>query len=259
MRRTLPFALGLMLAAAACGPSEVVVTMEIEVPNPEGEGMVMTPLSDIEVQLIPFDRDAVFDSMATAYGTPEPEVPPELVEERNRVQEAQADWDAANRRWAMIRDTLQKLNETMEQFSRGEARYVALFREWQDWDSQYGAAEREVDSTFAIFDEIQRGTLRASDSIRILQENWADEAFTDVGTVFTEKQLMTGLDWVVDTTDASGVARGNLMVKPGQYWVHARYELPYTELYWNVPITVEGGEPMTVRLTRENAQERIKL
>jgi hypothetical protein len=259
MRRTLPFALGLMLAAAACGPAEVVVTMEIEVPDADGEGTAVRPLSDVEVQLIPFDRDVVFDSMSTAYGTPEPEVPSELIEQRNRVQAAQAEWDAANRRWATIRDTLQKLNETMEQYSRGEARYVALFREWQDWDSQYGAAEREVDRTFAIFDEMQRGTLRASDSVRILQENWADDAFADVGTVFANKHRTTGLDWVVDTTDASGVARGNLMVKPGQYWVHARYEMPYTELYWNVPITVEGGEPMTVRLTRQNAQERIKL
>jgi hypothetical protein len=259
MRRILPFALSLMLAAAACGPSEVVVTMEIEVPNPDGEGTVSRALSDVEVQVIPFDRDAVFDSMTTAYGTPEPDVPPELIERRNEVQEAQAEWDAANRRWATIRDTLQKLNTAMEQYSRGEARYVALFREWQDWDSQLGAAQREVDSTFAVFDELQRGTIRASDSVRIMQENWADDAFADIGTVFANRQRATGLDWVVDTTDASGVARGNLMVAPGQYWVHARYELPYTELYWNVMIDVEDGEPMTVRLTRENAQERIKL
>ena len=69
----------------------------------------------------------------------------------------------------------------------------------------------------------------------------------------------TGLDLAVDTTDASGVARGNLRVAPGQYWVHARYELPYTELYWNVPIDVVRGEPIQVRLTRENAEERISL
>ena len=41
--------------------------------------------------------------------------------------------------------------------------------------------------------------------------------------------------------------------------MYARYELAYTELYWNVLITVESGDPMQVRLTRENAQERIKL
>jgi hypothetical protein len=248
-----------MLAAAACGPAEVVVTMEVEVPNPEGEGMVTRPLSDIEVQVIPFDRDLVFDSMTNAYGTPEPDVPEELLQRREEVQAAQAEWDEATRRWSTIRDTLQKLSDEMEQYSRGEATYVALFREWQDWDSQYGSAEREVERSFAIFDSLQQGTIRESDSIRILQENWADDAFADIGTVFSLKQRATGLDWVVDTTDASGVARGNLRVKPGTYWVHARYELPYTELYWNQMITVERGEPMTVTLTRANAQERIKL
>lgn len=259
MRRTVAFALSLLLSAAACGPAEVVVTIEIEVPNPEGEGTVVRPLSDVEVQLIPFDRDVVFDSMTTAYGTPEPDVPQELIERREVVQEAQAAWDEANREWSTIRDTLQKLNTAMEQYSRGEARYVALFREWQDWESQLGAAQREVDQTFAAFDSLQQGTIRESDSIRILQDNWADDAFAGVSDIFAAKLRESGLDWVVDTTDASGVARGNLMVKPGTYWVHARYELPYTELYWNEMITVEGGEPMTVRLTRENAQERIAL
>ncbi len=259
MRRTVAFALSLLLSAAACGPSEVVVTIEIEVPNPEGEGTVVRALSDVEVQLIPFDRDAVFDSLTQAYGTPEPEVPQELIDRRGVVQEAQARWDEANRTWSTIRDTLQKLNTAMEPLARGEARYVTLFREWQEWESQLNAAEREVNAAFEEFDSLQQGTIRESDSIRILQDNWADDAYADVGTVFAEKARTSGLDWVVDTTDANGVARGNLMVKPGTYWVHARYELPYTELYWNHMITVEGGEPMTVRLTRENAQERIAL
>lgn len=259
MRRTLPFALSVLLAAAACGPAEVVVTIEIEVPNPEGDGTVIRPLSDVEVQLVPFDRDAVFDSMQSAYPEPEPDVPQDLIDRREVVQQAQARWDEANRRWSTIRDTLQQLNDALAQYSRGEAAYVALFREWQDWESQLGAAEREVNQTFAEFDSLQQGTIRESDSIRILQDNWADDAFAEVGTVFSLKHRESGLDWVVDTTDASGVARGNLQVAPGTYWVHARYELAYTELYWNEMITVERGEPMTVRLTRANAQERIKL
>lgn len=259
MRRTLPVALGLLLATAACGPAEVVVTMEIEVPNPDGEGTITRQLSDIEVQLIPFDRDAAFAEMATAYGTPEPEIPQELLDRRAEVQAAQMEWDEANRRWATIRDTLQTLNTAMEEYNPAEPTYRALFREWQDWESELGAAEREVERTFEAFDSLQQGTIRESDSVRILQENWADEAFADIGTVFNEQQRATGLDWVVDTTDASGVARGNLNVKPGTYWVHARYEMAYTELYWNVMITVEGGEPMTVQLNASNAQERIKL
>ena len=91
-RRSLPFAASLLLAVAACGPAEVVVTIEIDIDSPDGEGMISHALSDVEVQLIPFDRDAVFDSMATAYGTPEPPIPEELVTARGEVRVAQEEW-----------------------------------------------------------------------------------------------------------------------------------------------------------------------
>ena len=259
MRSTLPFALSLLLAAGACGPTQVVVTMELDVANPDGEGTINQALSDIEVRLVPFDRDAVFDSLTTAYGTPEPDVPPELIERRSEVQAANEEWQSNSRRWQTIRDTLQALNAALEQFSRGESRYVALFREWQDFDGQLGAVERQMESSFERFDALQQGTIRSSDSVRILQDTWADDAFADIGIVFANKASASGLDFPTDTTDASGVARQHLRVRPGVYWVYARYELAYTELYWNVRIEVVGGEPLTVALTRSNADERIKL
>ncbi len=258
MRRTLPYMLGLLLAAGACGPAEVVVTMEIDVPNPSG-GSVPLALSEIEVQLLPYDRDAVFDSMTTAFGTPEPAIPPDLLAARAEVQMAQETWAASQSRWNILRDTLQTLSSALEQYSRGEAQYLMLFQEFQDFDNEYSSVERQVEADFAEFDRLQQGTIRASDSVRIVIDQWADEAFTDVGTVFREKQLETGLDVAVDTTDASGIARTNLRVRPGQYWVHARYELTYSELYWNVPITVEGGDPVQIRLTRDNADDRPLL
>jgi hypothetical protein len=114
-----------------------------------------------------------------------------------------------------------------------------------------------MNDAFEEFNELQRGTIQRSDSMRIVMDNWAEEAFADVGEVFNEKQRASGLQLAVDTTDATGMVR--LTAAPGQYWVHARYELPYSELYWNVPVTLERGEPTQVVLTRENAEERIKL
>ena len=257
MRRTLPFAVALLLAAGACGPAELVVTAEVDVDNPEGEGMVTRALSDLEIQLLPFDRDAVFDSLEAAYPEPEPEIPQDLLDAREAVQEAQARWRAAETRWNNLRDTLQKLSSAMEQYSRGEARYVAMFREFQDLDSQLGRVEREMNRAFEEFNDLQKGTIQRSDSMRIMMDNWADEAFADALEVFRAKEMASGLRTVVDTTDASGVVR--FRVKPGKYWVHARYGLPYTELYWNVPVTLERGDPFQLRLTRENAEERIKL
>jgi hypothetical protein len=259
MRSHLPYAMALLLGAGACGPAEVVVSMEIEVPNPDGGGTMQLALSDIEVQLLPFDRDAVFDSLTRAYPEPEPDVPSELIAAREAVQAAQAEWDASQRRWGLVRDTLQALSSALEQYNRGEAQYLLLYREFQDFDSQLSGLETQMNRSFAVFDSLQRGTIRASDSVRIIQDNWADGAFADVGTIFREKQRASGLTAAVDTTDASGIARGNFRVPPGQYWVYARYSMTYTELYWNVPVTVERGDPVQVTLTRQNAEERIRL
>jgi hypothetical protein len=259
MRSHLPYAIALLLAAGACGPAEVVVSMEIEVPNPDGGGTMQLAVSDIEVQLLPYDRDAVFDSLTRAYSVPEPDVPTELVQAREAVQAAQAEWDASQRRWGLVRDTLQALSNALEQYSRGEAQYLLLYREFQDFEGQLAGLETQMNQSFARFDSLQQGTIRASDSVRIIQDSWADDAFADIGTVFRERQLASGRDIVVDTTDASGIARGNLRVRPGQYWVYARYPMTYTELYWNVPVTVERGEPVQVTLTPANAEERIRL
>ena len=258
-RSTLPFTMGLLLAAAACGPAEVVVTIEIDVADPSGDGTITRALSEVEVRLVPYDRDAVFDSMIAAFGTAEPSVPEDLVAARDEVRRAQEAWQQSQTRWNIIRDTLQKLNTALEQYSRGESRYVALFREWNDFEAELGGVDREMTQSFDRFTELQQGTIRASDSVRILQENWGDEAFAGVGDVFLAKSRASGLQETTDTTDAMGVARTHLRVAPGQYWVYARYELAYTELYWNVMITVERGDPIQVRLTGENADERIKL
>jgi hypothetical protein len=249
--------MALLLAAGACGPAELVVTVEVDMVNPEGEGTITRALGDLEVQLLPYDRDAIFDSLEAAHPEPEPEIPQELLAARDQVAQAQQQWQNTTNRWNTLRDTLQKITETMGQYSRGESRYVALYNEFRDFDSQLGQVERGMEAAFARFDSLQRGTIRQSDSVRILQENWGDEAFVDFGVVAAAKLRESGLDVAVDTTDASGIAR--VQAPPGSYWVHARYELPYSELYWNIPVTLNRDAPLELRLTRENAQERVKL
>ncbi len=258
-RRILPIALGILLAATACGPAEVVVTVEIEMEDPAGRGTLVRPLENLQVQLLPYDRDLVFDSLQAAHPTPEPPVPPQLLAARESVAAAQERWRAGERRWNTLRDTLQKISDTMRPYSRGEARYVQLFEEFTRFEAELDRVEAETKAAFAEFSELQLATLRQSDSLRLLREAWSDEAFADADAVFLARLRASGLEARTDTTDASGVARDNLKVQPGRYWVHARYEMPFTELYWNVPVQVERGDPVQVRLTRANAQERIKL
>jgi len=246
------------MAAAACGGGSVVATAEIEVANPDGEGMVVRPLADIEVELIPFDRDAIFDSLTAAFATPEPQIPADLLEAQEAIAAAQEEWRNAETQWATLRDRLQSITEQMEGMARGEAQYVALFREFQDEESRLATVERQKNRAFDAFTALQEGYISRADSMRFAQEDWADEAFADFWPVFDMKLRERGRQMVVDTTDAGGIA-GPMEVPAGQWWVHARHELPFSVLYWNLPITVEGKEPIQVMLTRSTAMVRPKL
>ncbi len=238
---------------AACGPGEATVTAELDVEGPDG-GTVARPLADMEIQLLPFDRDQIFDSLGAAASTPEPPIPQDVLDAQNEVAAAQQTWRDTETRWNTLRDTLQSLTDALDRLNRGESRYVALFREWQDLDRQYQQMDRQVQTAFSRFEELQAATISRIDSVRFIREDWADQAFADYFTVMSAKIAASGLDPVVDTTDAQGLIE--IAADPGQYWVYARHELPYNELYWNIPVTLARGEPLQLRLSRENAQVR---
>lgn len=246
-----------VVVLAACGPAQLDVTVEREIPDPDSEGTMVRPLEEVEVRLLPFDRDVVFDSLAEAYPEPEPAIPDSVLAAQVAVQEAQQRWRTAESRWQSTRDRLQEINREMRGLNRGEARYVALFREFQDLDAQLNRFQRQVDQTFKAFNDLQSSSLEAAEQIRLRREQWAEEAFAEAGEVFQRRLEATGREIQVDTTDAQGMVQ--FRVPPGQWWVHARFELPYQELYWNKPIQLERGDPTTFTLNESNAEKRPKL
>ena len=254
--KVLPALLGVALLTA-CGPTQVVVTAEIS-PDDPSQGGEPRPLGDLEVRLFPYDRDAIFDSLTAVAATPEPPIPDSVLDAQNQVASAQQTWRDAEARWNVLRDTLQTINDALDGLSRNQAQYRVLFADFQDLDAEYTRVERQRDAAFESFTSLQAASIAAAEETRLLREQWADQAFSDVDEVMTRHQQASGLQTLYDTTDASGVADG-FEARAGDYWVTARYELPYTELYWNVPLTVVGGEPAQVRLTRDNATVRPKL
>lgn len=250
-------AIGILATVAACGQGQAVVTAEIEAPDPEAGGTMRLALSGLEVHFLPYDRDAVFDSLEAAHPDPEPEIPDSLLAAREEVARAQQEWRQAETRWNNLRDTLQSLSDEMDQYSRGENRYIELFRQFQDLEGELDQVEEEMNQAFERFDSLQQGIIAQSEQIRLQREDWADEAFADAATVIERKIDEAGREPVVDTTDASGSV--NVSLGPGEWWVHARHELSYSELYWNEPISVERGATIELLLNRENAEERPAL
>lgn len=253
MRRSTRFGLaGLIaiLASTACGQGQVSIVVELE---DEGGGDARL-LEDIEVRLLPYDRDHVFDSLTRVAPTPEPEIPDELLAARDEIAEAQREWSETESRVGVLRDTIQKLRSQMNELNPAMNAYKELFQQVDPMITELEQRDRNVAALFERFNDLQQANIEQMNEVRAARDNWADQAFRDVGEVITALIEASGLDEAADTTGVDGAALVELA--PGQYWVYARYELLYDELYWNLPVTVERGNPVVVRLNRANATMR---
>ncbi len=242
------------LVLAGCGPAEIVITTEVESEDPETGELMARPLPDLEVQLVPFDRNAIFDSLAAAAPEPEPELPAHLIDARDNIADAQERWREAEIEWQEARDRLEEINAEMEQYSPAETRYRELFMEFNDVEDAMVAAENRRDEAFSEFTTLQDEAFEELEEFRLRLEAWEDVAYADYGEVVAQKLSEQRRDIVVDTTDANGRVR--MHPDTGDWWVHTRYRLPFDELYWNVPVALERGEPHELRLVEENAEIR---
>jgi hypothetical protein len=257
MRRTLILATAVAAASlAACGGGEVVVQAELEQEMADGTTETMT-LSEMQVRLIPFDRDAIFDSLSQAYPEPEPEIPDSIFDLRDRVIEAQQEWREAEAEWRVMYDSLQAISNRMDGMDEGSGEYFALFQEFNEVEGIANDLEDASSEQFDEFNELQQRLNISSREITIARRNWADAAFQPVDSIFGARYEELGLEPQWDTTNASGIARFN-GVDAGEWWVNARYDRQFDELYWNVPVQVDG-DSVLVELTETNAEVRQKM
>ncbi|MEX2526593.1 MAG: hypothetical protein WEA09_03050 [Gemmatimonadota bacterium] len=246
------------LALVACGGGQVVVTAEIDVEDPETGERVTRPIADTEIRAIPYNRDAIFDSLAAAYPEPEPVIPDSVLQAQAQVQEAQEEWRNAEAAWGASRERLQEINDELEGLNPAEGRYRVLFMDFQDFEDRMVAAERTMNSAFEEFTSLQQASLAAAEEARLARELWEDVAFENFGLVAEQHERASGRATLADTTGADGVVTFQNL-KPGTWWITSRYELPFTELYWNIQVEVETGDPIEIRLNRSNAEIRPKL
>jgi hypothetical protein len=240
---------------AGCGSPGVDVTVEIDVLDPETGQMVARPATSLPIQLVPFDRDVIFDSLTRAAARPEPGFPMELQIMQDSLFAAQEEYRNAEVEWLTIRDRLQTIRREMDQYSPAEGAYRVLFNEFNELEGRERNADRRRNSAFERAETLQRSVLDDLNQARILQEQWEDEAFADYGDVVAARIRDARREMLADTTDAMGQAR----LRPktgGVWWVVARYRLPTEELYWNIRVDLEKGDPLQLQLTRQNAEVR---
>lgn len=257
MKRVLALPLlTLLMGSAACGKTQVVAEVTM-VEDSIGQSI---PLPEVPIQLLPYDRDAIFDSLEAAYGTPEPPIPPDLIAQRQQIVAAQQEQTELETRLQSLQDSLRVVSERTQQMQEQNLldtpEYREVFETFSRLDREVESVKQAVDSAQARVTALQQATIARADSLRAVRDAWADEAFRDFQQVADAKIEQRGVEPVADTTNADGIAV--FEVPEGQWWVYGRYALPYEELYWNEPIEVTG-DSIHIELNEENAERRPVL
>lgn len=255
MKRTSSSSLALfLLALGGCGPAELIITAEVGVMDPETGNPISRSVEDLEIQLLPFDRDQIFDSLTAAAASPEPQMPAALQVARDSITAAQQEWREFESRWLALREQLTQLSNELEQYNPAEAQYRVLFNEFNDLEAEYATAEATKDQAFERFDRLQQATFSELEEFRAVLMGWEEQAFAPYGEAVGMKLQLSGQEILADTTDATG--RADFAADAGEWWIYARYPLATEELYWNEPVNLERGDPVEVPLTRDNAAVR---
>ncbi|MDH3732702.1 MAG: hypothetical protein OEU54_04175 [Gemmatimonadota bacterium] len=230
---------------AACGAS---LTVEV---TTEGAGGEATPVANLEVQFLPYDRDSLFSALASDAGTPEPQVPADVQARLDSVQALQATWRDAEATWNDAREQLRQLSDRLGSVDRRSSEYRQMFDQFNGMERQERAANQTRQSAFQAFTDLQSIAQTQLDSVRAVIESWEDVAFADFVDVEASLLQALGQEVHFDTTDVDGLITRSL--GGGDWWIHARVAAPAGELYWNV---LSGGVD-TLRLNPGNAEQRL--
>ncbi len=237
-----------LLAFSACNRA---TELAVQAASEGADGEVMAQ-GQLVVQALPFDRDSIFQALASQAAAPEPQPPADLIELRDSVSVARQRWTEAEAAWNEMRSELQSLSERMRNMDRASREYANLFSRFDELDSQVGRLERVQTRYFEAFTGLQ-GTYRArADSFNAVLQAWEERAFVDYPEA--RDSLIEVLGEVLeDTTDDSGWAY--FRVPRGTWWIYARTKLVFEELYWNVPYASAGGTD-TLVINESNAEVR---
>lgn len=242
--------LALMVPAlAACGGGEVTVRVVTE-----GD-TARQPVEDLVISFLPYDRDSIFGALTAQAEEPEPQVPEDLLEQYDRVQQAQQTWREAESRWAIFRDSLKQLSQAMEGLDRRSREYLQLFEQFNELEGQERQLNAQKDRLFERFDSLQTATVSRADSMQAVIRAWEEIAFEDYVDITDSIIEARGVEVREDTTGAGGYASASL--PSGPWWAYTRYQLPFEELYWNLRVDTVFGD--TIILSRENAEVRRRM
>ena len=215
------------------------------------------PIADLDVVALPFDPDRILDSLTAAAPTPPPAFPELKQEMEAYTPPADDPYEALNRPWRLLRDSVEALSDSLFAMDRTSPGYAAAYARFR---TLYGrlserAAERDRALRRVNGDRVAlaRRAATAADSLRA----WEYTAFAAYPELAGEAVVTSGRDVVEGTTVEHGLAV--LALAPGRWWLIARtpdVANPFMEYYWSVPATATRVLPIRVPITPANGVRR---
>ncbi|MBI4513514.1 MAG: hypothetical protein HY702_05330 [Gemmatimonadetes bacterium] len=215
-------------------------------------------IDKLVLELLPYNRDSIFDALARQAATPEPQIPEDLLVQRDSVAALRDLWTQSESQWNAVRDELLKLSERMRTMDRGSREYFQAFTRFTDLEQRERTLSRAKDEAFRSYDALQKRYGARADSIKVVRFAWEDEAFARYGEITEGLPKTLKRETYADTTSGGGYATFR-NVRNGRWYLYTRYELPFQELYFNIPVEIRGGSRDTLMLTRDTAELRPLL
>lgn len=237
----------MLLSSIACAEGDLTVRLSLD-----HEG-----LSGVQIAAVPFDPEAILDSLAVNTADPQPTfavLEAELFAFEPSDDEALA---AINEPWLALRDSVADLSESLQAMDRAGAAYAAAYERFR---TQYAAftlrtaqRDRELSTLDGNAVELARWAQAAADTLR----TWERRVYAPYDSLASAALAASGKEAHALTTDAQGTV--HVTLEPGTWWLVVRRadtENPFLEYYWNARVRVNGLVPTVFPLTERHARRR---
>jgi hypothetical protein len=238
-----------MLVSASCEEQTRIV---VDVTWDSGD-----PIVDLPLTALPFNPDHLLDSLTTAADAPAPAFPALEVEMRAYERPDPDPYEAVNRPWLALRDTVAALSDSLMQRARTDPGYAADYDRFRQLYARLAqrAAERDRALRDVNGDQVAlaRRVAVAADSLRA----WEYQAYAAYPEAAAAAVVHSGRTVVEGVTDRAG--RLALDVESGRWWIVGRIadpDNPFMEYYWNVPVTATRVVPVRLPIASGNARWR---
>lgn len=220
--------------------------MRASIPDLDGNE---TPLANLALVVLPYDRDSILHSLEARAPTPRPHVR-ELDSLFAAWREPFARFAALSYRTHDLEDSLARIRSRLDSLPRNAPEYQTWYRRFGALNDSLDRLQRAAEPVRRELDRLRRTVVPRIDSLRREVTRWENSTFQgyeSLAGLFTRTA-----NPAADTTGPLGTA--TITVRPGRWWVYAWTwdpEDPYRRWYWNVPV----GED-TVFLNAQTGQRK---